>query len=198
MGPRRARDHRLDRRVPAPSDGVGELVRGGRYRDAPGYPGRGPAYTLDRYRTADDRAVEAMLASIREPCTAAQLASGLEWTLPRTIDALEHLEAALANTGQILTRIGHHSYTLSPRPGLLHRREIAPCLRHTRDPLDLPAAAVLHRALTCSREDRARDALGNPAEHAAADRLIAARLLEDDHGVLRPTPLAEATFRASP
>jgi hypothetical protein len=81
----------------------------------------------------------------------------LEWTLPRTIDALEHLEAALANAGQILTRTGHHSYTLSPRPGLLHRREIARCLRHTRDPLDLPAAAVLHRALTSSREGRARD-----------------------------------------
>lgn len=35
-------------------------------------------------------------------------------------------------------------------------------------------------------------------ERGAADRLIAARLLEDDHGVLRPTPLAEATFRAAP
>jgi Resolvase, N terminal domain len=81
--------------------------------------------------------------------------------------------SALANTGQILTRIGHHSYTLSPRPGLLHRREIARCLRHTRDPLDLPAAAVLHRALTCSRDRRARDALSNPEEQAAAQRLIA-------------------------
>jgi hypothetical protein len=57
---------------------------------------------------------------------------------------------------------------------------------------------VLHRALTCSREDRARHALSNPAEHAAAERLIAAKLLEDDHGFLRPTPLAEATFRAAP
>jgi hypothetical protein len=204
--PRRRADHRLSGRFrdppgrssPAPSDGLGELVRDRRYRDAPGYPGRGPAYTLDRYRTANDRAVEAMLASIREPCTASQLASGLEWTLPRTIDALEHLEAALANTGQILTRIIGHSYMLSPRPGLLHHREIARCLRHTRDRLDLPAAAVLHRALTCSREDRARDALSNPAEHAAAQRLIAASLLEDDHGVLRPTPLADATFRAAP
>jgi hypothetical protein len=139
-----------------------------------------------------------MLASIREPCTASQLARGLEWPLPRTIEALEHLEAALANTGQILARIGHHKYMLSPRAGLLHRREIARCLRHTRDPIDLTTAAVLHRALTCSREDRTRDALSNPAEHAAADRLIAARLLEDDHGVLRPTPVAEATFRARP
>jgi len=203
---RRRADHRLSGRSKAPpgrsrlapSDGLGEIVWDGQYRDAPGHPGRGPAYTLDRYRTADDRAVEAMLANIREPCTASQLASGLEWTLPRTVDALEHLEAALANTGQILARIGHHSYMLSPRPGLLHRREIARCLRHTRDPLDLPAAAVLHRALTCWREERARGALRNPAEHAAADRLIAARLLEDDHGVLRPTPLAEATFRAAP
>jgi hypothetical protein len=135
--------------------GLGEVVWDGQYRDAPGHPGRGPAYTLDRYRTADDRAVEAMLASVREPCTASQLASGLEWTLPRTVDALEHLEAALANTGQTLTRIGHHDYMLRPRPGLLHNREIGRCLRHTRDPLDLTTAAILHRALTCSREERA-------------------------------------------
>src|ERR1035438_4348607 len=40
--------------------------------------------------------------------------------------------------------------------------------------------------------------LRGPAEHAAAERLIAARLLEDDHGYLRPTGLAEATFRAVP
>jgi hypothetical protein len=164
----------------------------------PGYPGRGPVHDLDGYRTADQRAVEAMLASVREPCTAQQLAQGLGWTLTRTVDALQQLEAALADTGQILTRLGHHKYMLGPRPGLLHRREIARCLRHTRDPLDLPAAAVLHRALTCSREDRARRVLSNPAEHAAAERLIAAKLLEDDHGFLRPTALAEATFRAAP
>jgi hypothetical protein len=178
--------------------GPGEVVWDGQYRDAPGHPGRGPAYTLDRYRTADDRAVEAMLASVGEPCTASQLASGLEWTLPRTVDVLEHLEAALANAGQTLTRIGHHHYMLRPRAGLLHNREIARCLRHTPEPLDLTTAAVLHRALTCSREDRARGALSNPGEHTAADRLIAARLLEDDHGYLRPTGFAEATFRAVP
>ena len=79
----------------------------------------------------------------------------------------------------------------------MDNREVGRCLRHARDPLGLPAAAVLHRALTCSPEDRARDKLSTPAEQAAADRLIAARLLEDDHGVLRPTPLAEATFRAA-
>jgi hypothetical protein len=47
---------------------------------------------------------------------------------------------------------------------------------------------VLHRALTRPREDRARDAVSSPAEHTAAQRLIAAGLLEDDPGVLRPTP----------
>ena len=141
---------------------LGEVVRDGQYRDAPGHPGRGPAYTLDRHRTADDRAVEAMLASIWEPCTASQLATGLEWTLPRTVDALERLEAALATTGLTLTRIGQR-YTLGPRPDLLREREIARCLRHTREPLDLTTATVLHRALTCSREDRSRDALTNPA-----------------------------------
>jgi hypothetical protein len=98
----------------------------------------------------------------------------------------------------ILTRLGHHSYTLGPRPGLLNDREIARCLRHNREPLNLIAAAVLHRALTYSWEDRARDALSSPAEHTAAQRLIAAGLLEDDHSVLRPTPRAEATFRAPP
>jgi hypothetical protein len=179
---------------PTPPDGLGKRIRDERHQDAPGDPGRGPAHTLDRYRTAEDRAVEALLASVREPCTASQLGSGLGWTLPRTIDALEHLEAALAKTGQTLSRIGQ-SYKLGPRPGLVREREIARCLRHTREPLDLMTATVLHRALTCSREDCARDALTNPAERAAADRLITARLLEDDDGFLRPTPLAEATFR---
>ncbi len=153
---------------------------------------------LNRHRTADDRAVEAMLAAIREPCTASQLAVGLEWTLPRTLDALERLEAALQNTGQVLARIGHQSYMLSPQPGFPNRREIARCMRHTRDPIDLATASVLHRALTCSPRDRDRNALSNPAERAAADRLIACRLLEDDHGILQPTALAEATFRAAP
>jgi len=82
--------------------------------------------------------------------------------------------------------------------GLVNDREIARCLRHDREPLDLTAAAVLHLALTRPREERAREALRSPAGHAAAERLIAAGLLEDDRGVLRPTPLAEVTFRAPP
>jgi hypothetical protein len=88
----------------------------------------------------------------------------------RTIDALQHLEASLGNTGQILTRLGHHSYTLRPRPGLVNDREMARCLHHNREPLDLTAAAVLHCALTCSREDRARDALSSPVVGTAAER----------------------------
>jgi hypothetical protein len=139
-----------------------------------------------------------MLVSVRAPCTAQQLARGLGWTQARTVDALQQLEGSLANTGQTLARLGHHSYTLGPRPGLLNDREIARCLRHNREPLDLAAAAVLHRALTCPRENRARGALTNPAEHAAAERLIAAGLLDDDHGFLRPTPRAEATFPGAP
>lgn len=182
----------------APADDLGDRVLGNQYSDRPGYPGRGPVYELDRHRTADDRAVEALLASVREPCTAQQLACGLGWTLDRTVDALQRLEASLANTGQILTRLGHHSYTLGPRPGLVNDREIARCLRHNREPLDLTAAAVPHRALTRPRQERAREALRSTAEHAAAERLIAAGLLEDDRGVLRPTPRAEGTFQAPP
>jgi hypothetical protein len=71
-------------------------------------------------------------------------------------------------------------------------------VRHNREPLNLTAAAVLHRALTRPPDERTREALRSPAEHTAADRLTAAGLLEDDHGVLRPTPRAEATFRAPP
>jgi chromosome segregation and condensation protein ScpB len=171
---------------------------GGQYSDRPGYPGRGPVYDGDGHRTADDRAVEAMLASVREPCTAQQLARGLGWTLTRTVDALQRLEESLADTGQILTRLGHHNYTLRPRLGLVTDREIARCLRHNRDPLDVTAAWVLYRALTRPSRERAREALRNPAEHAAVQRLIAAGLLEDDDGVLRPTPRAEATFQAPP
>jgi hypothetical protein len=133
-------------------------------------------------------------ASERERC----LPDRIGRELKRTVDALQALDASLANTGQTLTRLGHHTYTLAPRPELLHAREIGRCLRHTSGPLDLAAAIVLHGALTCPREDRARGALSNPAERAAANRLIAARLLEDDHGFLRVTPLTEATFRAAP
>jgi hypothetical protein len=192
----RALRARAGRPARAPAHDLGARVLGEHCSDQPGYPGRGPVYELDRHRTADDRAVEALLASVREPCTAQQLASGLEWTLERTVGALQRLEASLANTGQILTGLGHHSYTLRPRPRLVKDREIARCQRHNREPLDLTAAAVLHRALTCSREDRARDGLRGPAEHAAAERLIAAGLLEDDHGFLRPTARTKATFQA--
>ena len=72
---------------------------------------------LDRHRTTDDRAVEALLASVHEPCTAHQLACGLRWTLERTIDALRRLEANLANTGQTVEHLGHHTYALGPDHG---------------------------------------------------------------------------------
>jgi hypothetical protein len=88
--------------------------------------------------------------------------AGLGWTLNRTVGALQRLEANLANTGQILTRLGHHSYLLGPRPRLVDDRQIARCLRHDHKPLDVTAATVLHRVLTRPREERARDALRSP------------------------------------
>ena len=42
--------------------------------------------------------------------------------------------------------------------------------------------------------ERARDTLQYPAEQAATDRLIAAGILEDKAGLLRPTERTEATF----
>lgn len=110
---------------------------------------------------------------------AQQLACGLGWTLNRTVGALQRLEANLANTGQTLTRLGHQSYLLGPRPRLVDDRQIARCLRHDHKPLNVTAATVLHCALTRPREERAREALRAPAEDAAAERLIAAGLLED-------------------
>ena len=47
--------------------------------------------------------------------------------------------------------------------------------------------SVLHRTLTRPLEERPRDALRSPAEHAAAGRLIAAGLLEEKAGRLWPT-----------
>jgi hypothetical protein len=57
---------------------------------------------------------------------------------------------------------------------------------------------VLHRALTRPGEERARDVLRSPAEHAAAAWMIAAGLLEERAGTLWPTPRAESTFEATP
>ena len=103
----------------------------------------------------------------------------------RTVDALKRLEAILANNRPDPS---HDSDTTTTRSdhdrGSSTTREIARCLRHIREPLDLTAAAVLHCALVRPRQERARDALRSLAEHAAAERLIAAGLLEDDP---RPT-----------
>jgi hypothetical protein len=169
-----------------------------RSRAAPGLPGCRPADELDRFRTSDERAVEALLASVHEPCTAHQLACGLRWTLERTIDALRRLERNLATTGQTVERLGHHTYALAARPGIVTPAEVARCVRHDRKPLDLVAASVLHRALTRPGKERTHEALGSPAEQAAVARLIAVGLLEEKAGVYWPTQRAEATFAATP
>ena len=53
-----------------------------RSRTAPGLPGCRPADNLDRFRTTDERAVEALLASVHEPCTAHQLGLPLRNVAP--------------------------------------------------------------------------------------------------------------------
>jgi hypothetical protein len=130
-------------------------------------------------------------------CTAHQLACGLRWTLERTIDALRRLERNLATTGQSVERLGHHTYALAARPGIVTPAEVARCVRHDHKPLDLAAASVLHRALTRPGKERTREAL-SPAERVAAARLIAVGLLEEKAGVYWPTQRAEATFAATP
>jgi hypothetical protein len=168
-----------------------------RSRTAPGLPGCRPADELDRFRTTDERAVEALLVSVHGPCTAHQLACGLRWTLERTIDALRRLERNLATTGQTVERLGHHTYALAARPGIVTPAEVARCVRHDHKPLDLAAASVLHRVLTRPGKERTREAL-SPAERAAVARLIAVGLLQEKAGVYWPTQRAEATFEATP
>ena len=151
------------------------------------------ARALERRPASDDRTVEALLASVCEPCIAQQLASALDWGLPRTTDALNRLGARFATTGQTLQQLGHQTYALAPRPGIVDEAQIARCLRQHRQRLDPVSARVLHRALTRPGRERARNTLEGP-EELAARRLIAAGILEDKAGLLRPTERTEVTF----
>ena len=150
--------------------------------------------SLERYSTLDDRKIEALLANMRAPCTAQQLATAVGWTLPRTTAALDRLEARLASTGQTLQRLGHQTYVLAPRSCILDPAQIARCARNHSKRIDLVTAGVLHRALTHPDPERARDRLQSAAEHAAADWLITAGVLEKRSGALRPTGRTESTF----
>ncbi len=89
---------------------------------------------LANHPDADDRAIEALLAAAQTQCTAHQLASGLRWALPRTIQALERLDARLANTGQMLRREGHHTSQLAPHEQLIDIGELARCSDTTDSP----------------------------------------------------------------
>jgi hypothetical protein len=142
--------------------------------------------------------VEALLASVHCPCTAEQLARALDWTLQQTTDALGRLQARLVNTGQTLQQTGHHTYTLAPRPAIVDEAQIGRCLRQQRDSFDPVAARVLHRVLTRPGRQRTRGSLDGPDERAAADRLIAAGMVDEKAGMLKPTPRTEATFGTRP
>jgi hypothetical protein len=67
----------------------------------------------------DDRALEALLADHRDPCTLQQPAAALEWTLDRVLAAAGQLESRLGNTGQTLERHGHHTLALRARKQLI-------------------------------------------------------------------------------
>jgi len=148
---------------------------------------------LERYPATDDRMIEALLASVHVPRTAQQLATALGWTLPRTVAALRRLDRRLASTGQTLQQLGHQTYALALRAGVLDRAQIARCARD-RKRIDPVAAGVLYRALTRPDRERTREQLQSTAEHAAADWLIAAGVLEERAGALRPTGRTESTF----
>jgi hypothetical protein len=152
---------------------------------------------LERYPAADDQMIEALLASVHAPCTAQQLATALGWPLPRTTAALHRLNRRLWNTGQELQQLGHQTYALAPRTGILDRAQIARCARD-RKRIDPVAAGVLHRALTRPDRERTRDQLQSTAEHAAADWLIATGVLEEKATALRPTGRTESMFGIHP
>jgi hypothetical protein len=142
----------------------------------------------------DDRVLEALLANHRDPCTLQQLAGALEWTLDRVLGAAARLEARLANTGQTLERHGHHTLALRARTRLIPHDAKARCHRQTPGPIDTATARILHRVLTANRDERARDELADPEEVDAAQRLIAAGLIEDYGGALQATRRCDATF----
>jgi hypothetical protein len=153
---------------------------------------------LERYPAADDRTVEALLASVHAPCTAQQLACALDWTLLRTTAALHRLDMRLASTGQTLQQLSHQTYALAPRAGIVDRAQMARCACNRSQRIDPVTAGVLHRALTRPDGQRTRDQLQSADEHAAADRLIAAGILEEKAGTLRPTRWGESTFGIRP
>lgn len=143
---------------------------------------------------ADDRQLEALLADHRDPCTLQQLAGALEWTLDRVQAAAARLESRLANTGQTLERHGHHTLALRARSSLIAPGAQGRCQRHAPGSTDIATARVLHRVLTASRNERSWEHLAAPHETTAAQRLIAAGLIERCGAALQATPRCDATF----
>jgi hypothetical protein len=142
----------------------------------------------------DDRALEALLADHRDPCTLQQLAVALEWTLDRVLAAAARLEARLANTGQTLERHGHHTLALRARTNLIPAGAKGRCHRQSSGPIDLATARMLYRVLTATRAQRTWEDLASPDETAAAERLMAAGLIEQYGSALQATPRCDATF----
>jgi hypothetical protein len=145
----------------------------------------------------DDRTLEALLAAHRAPCTIQQLAGALEWTLDRVLAAAARLEARLANTGQTLDRHGHHTLALRTRANLIPHGAKGRCHRQAPGPIDVAAARALYHILTATRRERTWEDLAAPDETDAAQRLLAAGLIEQHGSALQPTARCDATFSCS-
>jgi hypothetical protein len=145
----------------------------------------------------DDRALEALLAEHRDPCTIQHLAGALEWTLDRVLAAADRLDERLANTGQTLERHGHHTLALRSRARLIPHGAKGRCHRQAPGAIDIVAARVLYHILTANRIERTWQDLAEPDETDAAQQLLAAGLIEEHGSALQPTARCYATFNYS-
>jgi chromosome segregation and condensation protein ScpB len=145
----------------------------------------------------DDRTLEALLADHRDPCTIQQLAGALEWTLDRVLAAAARLETRLANTGQTLECHGHHTLAMRARTNAIPHGAKGRCHRQAPGPIDVATARVLYHILTANRIERTWEDLTEPDETDAAQRLIAAGLIEQHGSALQPTARCYATFNYS-
>jgi hypothetical protein len=93
-----------------------------------------------------------------------------------------------------LERHGHHTLALRARADLIPHGAKGRCHRQASGPIDVAAARVLHHILTANRRERTWGNLAAPDETDAAQRLLAAGLIQEYGSALQPTARCHATF----
>lgn len=164
-----------------------------RVRDALGLPQpSNPVRT--REPTADDVAIEALIADHAASCRPEDIADALDWTLPRVINSIEALRRRLEQTGQALIRDSGNRYALAARTSLLDDQTRRRTHETHLSDLDPVTASILHQILDGPREDRLWTNFATLEQLEAIRHLLGAELIYDDGATLRPTGRTLATF----